>query len=655
MRYSKRHRIISTTSSPAASVRWAMAVVRREYDAIGRLACLRHGEAAVTEYAYDVHSWPVSQYTTYGTAANASSLGYTLEYAPCYNGNISKRTWAEGGYTYTYDALNRLASAVFTPAEGLADRPAIERDRIPDFSVYYDYDLRGNATNVVRYGVVDAVSDFDRIETFGTLDEMSCTYDGNQLSNISAITEALPFDGVTGLHANGEFELSYNDAGDLVSDTSRGLLYTRWNADGHPMQYDIEGGHRQRLGWDAFGNHLYTSYETSVAPVSAGSLPGRTRRTSLRAYSGDGHVLRGGAGNSAADTLEMIRFAGGYFDENLVPHYYVTDYLGSNIAVIRSDGTLVQSVTYYPYGEPHRDPSASAGLGISEPGKPTSGTSIANPYLYGGKEYVRRDGLREYIYGARMCIPSETRFNSMDKLCEKHPDQSPYLFCGGNPIRYVDPTGLIFTDNAIPYAKELVAEAFSRMQNSDISKEDKDKYAQVIREIGSMLVSEQTFDVEIFDEENCESQGVNNAPHTYYNMDNDAVTFAYPSYMFQKNESNDIKNLRLGDTAHEFKHGYQFLNGDLDLAASRGGVLMLSKGIICYDITDERAAYDREELFSGRHTDNQGILGNPQYRKIGRKQRGIGDIAPSDYPDINEKAKTFNRVVRTRNGKIFRP
>lgn len=41
-------------------------------------------------------------------------------------------------------------------------------------------------------------------------------------------------------------------------------------------------------------NHLYTSYETSVAPVSAGSLPGRTRRTSLRAYSGDGHVLRGG-------------------------------------------------------------------------------------------------------------------------------------------------------------------------------------------------------------------------------------------------------------------------------------------------------------------------------------------------------------------------
>ena len=217
--------------------------------------------------------------------------------------------------------------------------------------------------------------------------------------------------------------------------------HPRWNADGHPMQYDLEGGHRQSLGWDAFGNHLYTSYETSVAPVSAGMRPGRTRRTSLRAYSGDGHVLRGGAGNSKADTLEMLRFAGGYFDANLVPHYYVTDYLGSNIAVIRSDGALVQSATYYPYGEPHRDPAASTGIGIAGPEQQTASATFSNPYLYGDKEYVRRDGLREYIYGARMCVPSETRFNSMDKHAENYPSFSPYVFCMCNPIVYVDPTG----------------------------------------------------------------------------------------------------------------------------------------------------------------------------------------------------------------------
>ena len=109
--------------------------------------------------------------------------------------------------------------------------------------------------------------------------------------------------------------------------------------------------------------------------------------------------------------------------------------------VIRSDGALVQSASYYPYGEPHRDPSSSAGIGIAGPEQQTASATFSNPYLYGDKEYIRRDGLREYIYGARMCVPSVTRFNSMDKLCEKHPDQSPYLFCGGNPIRYGDDSG----------------------------------------------------------------------------------------------------------------------------------------------------------------------------------------------------------------------
>ena len=250
--------------------------------------------------------------------------------------------------------------------------------------------------------------------------------------------------------------------------------HARWNADGHPMQYDIEGGHRQLLGWDAFGNHLYTSYETSVAPVSAGMRPGRTRRTSVRAYSGDGHVLRGGAGNSVADTLEMLRFAGGYFDADLVPHYYVADYLGSNIAVIRSDGALVQSATYYPYGEPHRDPAADAGFGISDPAlpmsAPTSNTATAstssNPYLYGGKEYVRRDGLREYVYGARMCVPSVTRFNSMDELCELRPWESPYLFCGGNPVRYVDPTGLVFTRRSMAIVEAIESQSLKQLMES---------------------------------------------------------------------------------------------------------------------------------------------------------------------------------------------
>ena len=636
------------TASPAASSRWATAVIRREYDAIGRLARLRHGDAAVTEYSYDVHSWPVSQQTTYGMGSNSSSIGYTLEYAPCYNGNISKRTWAEGGYAYTYDALNRLESAVFTPAEGLADRPGIERDRIPDFSVYYCYDLRGNMTNVVRYGVVDAVSDFDRVETFGTLDELACSYDGNRLSNVTAITEALPFDGVTGLHADGKFELAYNEAGDMVSDASRGLLHTRWNADGHPMQYDLEGGHRQLLGWDAFGNHLYTSYETSVAPVSAGMRPGRTRRTSLRAYSGDGHVLRGGAGNSAADTLEMLRFAGGYFDANLVPYYYVTDYLGSNIAVIRSDGTLVQSATYYPYGEPHRDPAASATIGIAGPEQQTASATFSNPYLYGDKEYIRRDGLREYIYGARMCVPSVTRFNSMDELCELRPWESPYLFCGGNPVRYVDPTGLVFTRRSMAIVEAIESQSLKQLMESigkvvsglcsyilSGNKESlKEAFnaaktnAQTIDEIETLKSSQTAYDIEV---------------KSSISDDKEVKGASYYKWRVGKFKIEILDDKAYGWIAHELKHAYQFETGKLSTGTTEEGAPF-------YDKDDEREAYARGQLFGeNMPTFSENEAG------YGELQNGPKQVDPkASDAELQKLANDHNAWFKA-NGKIYSP
>ena len=637
-------------ASPAASSRWATAVIRREYDAIGRLARLRHGDAATTEYTYDVHSWPVSQQTAYGTAANTSAIGYTLEYAPCYNGNISKRTWAEGDYTYSYDALNRLESAVFTPAEGLADRPAIERDLVPDFSVHYWYDERGNITEFERHGIVDR-DGFDRIETFGTLDELACSYDGNRLSNVTAITEALPFDGVTGLHADGEFELAYNEAGDMVSDASRGLLYTRWNADGHPMQYDLEGGHRQYLHWDAFGNHLYTSYETSVAPVSAGSLPGRTRRTSLRAYSGDGHVLRGGAGNTMADTLEMLRFAGGYFDAKLVPHYYVTDYLGSNIAVIRSDGALVQSATYYPYGEPHRDPAADTGFGIAGPEQQTASATFSNPYLYGDKEYVRRDGLREYIYGARMCVPSVTRFNSMDELCELRPWESPYLFCGGNPVRYVDPTGLVFTDRAKP-----LIDSFKSLLDKKIM----EKLLDAIKKFGEYQksgkkkdlkkVSKSFMDALSFVEIKGEVESLEKSS-TKYDMFVPDYTYVDTEARGRSQYSGKHKRFFMvipdatayGWMAHELKHAYQFETGRISYS-------IYSDGEPFYDKYDEMEAYDRGRMISPcmpSYFENKDAYSELKY--------GPNQVDPKSSDADLQKLANENKAWFKANGKIYSP
>ena len=435
--------------------------------------------------------------------------------------------------------------------------------------------------------------------------------------------------------------------------------HTRWNADGHPMQYDIEGGHRQLLGWDAFGNHLYTSYETSVAPVSAGMRPGRTRRTSVRAYSGDGHVLRGGAGNSKADTLEMLRFAGGYFDANLVPHYYVTDYLGSNIAVICSDGALVQSVTYYPYGEPHRDPSASAGIGIAGPdlpmSAPTSNTATAstssNPYLYGGKEYARRDGLREYVYGARMCVPSETRFTSMDELCELRPWESPYLFCGGNPVRYVDPTGLVFTDRAKPLIDSFKSlldkkimeklldaiKKFGEYQKSGKKKDLKNAYKSLKEalsfeaikgEVKTLEESSTKYDMFVPDYTSVDTEAKGRSQYSgkhkrFFMVIPDATAYGW--------------------MAHELKHAYQFETGRISYGR-------YSSGEPFYDQHDEVEAYDRGRMISScmpSYFENKDAYSRFQY---GPEQV---DTKASDAK-LQELA-TKNKAWFKANGKIYSP
>ena len=47
-----------------------------------------------------------------------------------------------------------------------------------------------------------------------------------------------------------------------------------------------------------------------------------------------------------------------------------------------------------------------------------------------------------YDYGARHSYTALGRFTTIDPLAEKYYGISPYVLCGGNPVRYVDPDGM---------------------------------------------------------------------------------------------------------------------------------------------------------------------------------------------------------------------
>jgi len=57
------------------------------------------------------------------------------------------------------------------------------------------------------------------------------------------------------------------------------------------------------------------------------------------------------------------------------------------------------------------------------------------------KEFSDGSGLETYQFKYRMDDPQTGRFWHVDPLAAKHPNQSPYLFCNGNPMLYMDPDG----------------------------------------------------------------------------------------------------------------------------------------------------------------------------------------------------------------------
>ena len=106
-------------------------------------------------------------------------------------------------------------------------------------------------------------------------------------------------------------------------------------------------------------------------------------------------------------------------------HYYLRDHLGNVRVVFDQTGTVEQVNHYYAFGGLMRE-STNPGV---------------QPYKYGGKELDRTSGLDAYDFGARSYFADRLQWSTMDPLCEKYYDVTPYGYCSENPINYIDNYG----------------------------------------------------------------------------------------------------------------------------------------------------------------------------------------------------------------------
>jgi RHS repeat-associated protein len=120
-------------------------------------------------------------------------------------------------------------------------------------------------------------------------------------------------------------------------------------------------------------------------------------------------------------------------------YFYHSDHLGSSSLITNFDGEVTQHVEYIPYGEIFMEERNS---------------SFSTPYLFNAKELDDETGL--YYYGARYFDPTGAMWLSVDPLFEKYAGMSPYNYCSGNPVKFIDPDGMDYYSSTDENGNEVI-------------------------------------------------------------------------------------------------------------------------------------------------------------------------------------------------------
>lgn len=426
------------------------------YDRLGRLVGEERPGGVSVSYGYNIRG-------QIETLSAGSYFSQRLHYTSvnlgrrCYNGNIARIDYpalpgsdgAARSALFTYDPAGRLSEAT-----------------LPVGSGSYEYDLNSNLVGIIRVGDVGGgVRD--------EIDNLTIELDGNRLRKVTDSADEVLVAGSADFHdgADEDIEYTYDANGNLTGDLNKGISTIGYDISGQTSHVVFDNGDRLVYTHDASGRKLATSlyrYETGLVPIKpivgvgldggnvAGgrigssviipepkdtvviTIQGRTVLAEKRDYVG--------AYEFKCDTLVRFNTEAGYWDGNRF-HTYIHDYQG-NVARVVADGKVIQRNDYYPYGMP-----AASSTGAE-----------ANAYRYGGKEFESRHGLSIYDYEARWMDHALGRFNAPDLKTESFLWLSPYLYCGGDPVNRIDPTGksevrLYFTN--LPISNSFFARPFN--------------------------------------------------------------------------------------------------------------------------------------------------------------------------------------------------
>ena len=304
------------------------------YDELGRLKSKSHhgSNANILTYDYNIRGWtkkiesPKFTQKLYYTDGNST---------PCYNGNISSMTWkadtgATRGYKFTYDHLNRMMNAGY----GEGDDLSANAGRFSE--IITGYDRNGNILGLKRNGKSSS-------SAYGMIDNLTLTYDGNRLKNVTdAATDPLyngVFNFVDESKGSGT-EYIYDSNGNMQQDYNKKISKIQYNLLNLPAALQFTNGNRKDYTYSADGKKLKVVHRTAIANISVpmGQIKELAANQVSQTHTVDycGNVIYENGSLSKVLTEE------GYVTlSGTTPtfYYHLKDHQGNNRMVVRLNGT----------------------------------------------------------------------------------------------------------------------------------------------------------------------------------------------------------------------------------------------------------------------------------------------------------------------------
>ena len=328
-----------------------------------------------------------------------------------YNGAVKK-------YGYAYDALNRMTTST------LYD---VNNQSSTTFAETFTFDKMGNVTYLGRTG------------SSTQIDGLTLTYNGNQLKQVDdagGSRNLYDIKEYTSRNTSGD-DFAYDANGNMVKDLDRNIVAFQYNVLNLPDVIQFRNGNQIKNTYDAGGHKLGTEYFTqltNITPLADGQIISQSYNSGVVDQTGNAYIgnmeYKTQNGNSSLTAISRIYNDEGYVETPGNPQYYYyrRDHLGDNREVwLANTGETVQRTQYYPSGLPWAYNSGD------NPGK--------QQRKYNGKEFVEMHGYDTYDIVWRQYYPAIMRFQTVDPLAEKYYSISPYAYCAGNPIKYIDVNG----------------------------------------------------------------------------------------------------------------------------------------------------------------------------------------------------------------------